>query len=135
MMGDLPSLNEAATNYRNPQKSLCGVKVSKRTDNCLRISGFSSFYPSNTVFSLDFTKSRSFGILLLLLRAKIRLFGPSNYRFFTAPAMRFPHNNWILKTQKKSTFSLWTHGEITAQILRYRGSGNLILRSNDISYI
>ena len=91
-----------------------GVKASKNEQKFIsKIPEFSSFYPKYSVFSSDFTKLRSFG---LLLRTKNDPFCPSNYRFFTGRDAFFASilNNWTLKTPK-SSYLVWTHCAITAQ--------------------
>ena len=72
-----------------------------------------------TVFSSDFAKSRSPGLLPLLLSdyaRKIAYFALVTIDFFTGRDAFFPStpNNWVENTQK-SSYYVWTHVEITAQ--------------------
>ena len=67
-MGNFPSLVEGAKIFYNGTHEnhfLRRKSLKKLTGNCLRNAGFSLFYTKYTVFSSDFTKSRSLGLLLL----------------------------------------------------------------------
>ena len=97
MMDKVLFLNEAAKIFytgTHENRLLRHKNLKKRAENCSRNTGIFFILPQVYRFSSDFTKSRSFGLLLLLLllRTKNDPFRPGNYRFFTGREVVFaPH--------------------------------------------
>ena len=109
-MGNFPSLDKDANIFYIETNEIIfwGVKDLKNEQELVyEMRQFLNFTPSIR-FSSDFTKSRSFG-LLLFLRRDNRLFRPAKYRFFTGDDAYFlPRLKTGLKNAKIQLLDMGT---------------------------